>query len=108
MQGDQFTQAVAGYHLGRASLSLQGLGQQAFDHKKGRLGVAGVVQIAEVSPCRFSRAAGAYRQQVTAQQSRGLFEAFPGSRQLQNRLCHAHFLRALARKHPGNAHAATL
>ena len=64
MQGHQLAQAVASHHLGGAPLGLERLGQQAFDHEQGRLGVAGVVEVAELA----CGAAGADGQQIATQQ----------------------------------------
>ena len=64
VQGHQLAQAVASYNLGGAPLGLERLGQQAFDHKQGRLGVAGVVEVAELA----CGAAGADGQQIATQQ----------------------------------------
>ena len=61
---DEVTAAVASYNLGGAPLGLERLGQQAFDHKQGRLGVAGVVEVAELA----CGAAGADGQQIATQQ----------------------------------------
>ena len=104
VEGHQFPEAVARHQIGAAALGLQAIHQQALHHKEGRLGVAGVVQVAEVT---FGFAI-ADREQVAAQQVGGGFKASLGTRELQHPCGHAHLLRTLSRENPGVTHGRAL